>query len=739
MIREVDALHHILKNSGLEPGYVQRLFRAVQKVEPNVAKIIRINMDRYIAVDGIEPLIANKSDYEDKFAALVEIFPSFLFMSAAQFNSSPIYQPIARHLFIASIACICARKTPNMEQIRYFLDSLDSKEALQNLNAKVFNRNLHENTTYFPRIIHWDMFLIAKNFLKVEMSSQRDTLIENLYFTEGIFLIFSRYYFDLLCQAPSDKIARHIHDIFEKFFIFLGVHEENYWKRSRNPKVIKKQIQNIILKDLPTLRHSEIRQNVFDLMHAYNPLVHDGQARKMTLHTQQYLDQQTQAFRKMPYSRMMVFMKTIMQCKGVPYFQYLIAQLIKESPKRLLELENHLRPYLGKEEWIPLLKHVHSVVVNISKDNALFLSEKTQKLKNAQQKIIEQQGKIMRSEQDAEQYRNIYLEKLYERCANPNALNQHKIAEYLDRLALATQEMLGAQSITPQIKKVYEESINCVFDDLCEEGGMNAEELSVFQAGTQEALGGIENADEALRHEKIKDIGNAMSQAVETVDRNLEAQVSESMYRDGLKIEITIEDEQKKITATVEQLLDIPTTLSEKIRMLHGYVPIPLRPQVLRCIENVQNRVGKSFPEPVAIFSQDGLLLKKRVINLLLPEDTLEQLLKKPTVPIDLTEDAKKISLKEFFSFPFAKTQMPNNTEWFDLHLKYLKMLVDRKLFSSKLYQHIALNLRKIPKLEYRKYFNIFPNDRFEDTAFFAVIDMWQNNALVNLRAQKQT
>ena len=102
---------------------------------------------------------------------------------------------------------------------------------------------------------------------------------------------------------------------------------------------------------------------------------------------------------------------------------------------------------------------------------------------------------------------------------------------------------------------------------------------------------------------------------------------------------------------------------------------------------------------------------------------------------IDAPPDDPTPSIKEFFEFPFAKDPPVTEDVWFEQHLQYLKLLMGKKQFDSSLYQKLTENVKKFEILKYKKSFNIFPNGKFEDTAFFAVIDMWKSNALVRLRS----
>ncbi len=108
--------------------------------------------------------------------------------------------------------------------------------------------------------------------------------------------------------------------------------------------------------------------------------------------------------------------------------------------------------------------------------------------------------------------------------------------------------------------------------------------------------------------------------------------------------------------------------------------------------------------------------------------------LKKDLIPYGLDKKAQRISVSEFFSFPFGDYNGPNEEDWFNYHIRYLKMAVKKNKLGKSIFVKIFNTMQYIPKLKYKKYFNIFPNDKFEETTFMAVYDLWKNRAFEKLR-----
>ncbi len=111
-----------------------------------------------------------------------------------------------------------------------------------------------------------------------------------------------------------------------------------------------------------------------------------------------------------------------------------------------------------------------------------------------------------------------------------------------------------------------------------------------------------------------------------------------------------------------------------------------------------------------------------------------DSFLKKDLIPYGLDKKAKRISISEFFTFPFGDYQGPNEEDWFNYHIRYLQMAVKKNKLGKSIFVKIFNTMQYIPKQKYKKYFNIFPNDKFEETTFMAVYDLWKNRAFEKLR-----
>ncbi len=108
--------------------------------------------------------------------------------------------------------------------------------------------------------------------------------------------------------------------------------------------------------------------------------------------------------------------------------------------------------------------------------------------------------------------------------------------------------------------------------------------------------------------------------------------------------------------------------------------------------------------------------------------------LAKESIPYGLDERAKHIPISEFFTFPFGEYQGPDEEEWFSFHTRYLQMAVKQKKLEKSKYTRIINAINHIPKQKYKRYYNIFPNDKFEQTTFMAIYDLWKNKTFENIK-----
>jgi len=106
-------------------------------------------------------------------------------------------------------------------------------------------------------------------------------------------------------------------------------------------------------------------------------------------------------------------------------------------------------------------------------------------------------------------------------------------------------------------------------------------------------------------------------------------------------------------------------------------------------------------------------------------------------ISIGVERNCPMVTVGEFFSFPLGVKGEMEEGQWFRFHLKYLDLLESDKILPPEKRSLIDEIYSKFEKIEYKKYFDIFPNEKFDDSILSAVYSLWENNGLERLRIEK--
>lgn len=101
-------------------------------------------------------------------------------------------------------------------------------------------------------------------------------------------------------------------------------------------------------------------------------------------------------------------------------------------------------------------------------------------------------------------------------------------------------------------------------------------------------------------------------------------------------------------------------------------------------------------------------------------------------IPVGFEKGAPLIPVGAFFRFPFA-SERAKDEESFSQHLRYLEEAVSHSLLEEDKLAEIRSRLPDLPRLTYRKTYDIYPLNRFDETVLLVVFSLWRNNALENL------
>ena len=116
-----------------------------------------------------------------------------------------------------------------------------------------------------------------------------------------------------------------------------------------------------------------------------------------------------------------------------------------------------------------------------------------------------------------------------------------------------------------------------------------------------------------------------------------------------------------------------------------------------------------------------------------LSQTELQAILKQKIVPIGFEKSASLITVGEFYGFPFGKTP-PDEDNWFEIHTRYLDDLSENKKIADNECLLVKSVIPFVPKTKFKKYFDIYPNDKFEDSILMAVFSLYKNQAFDKLK-----
>ncbi|MBF0286367.1 MAG: hypothetical protein HQM14_01000 [SAR324 cluster bacterium] len=698
-------------------------------------KLLQINIDRYLQV----PIVASAMP-GDKYSVagwqrISEIFPTFALVAAAQLKSQSNYVDIGQQLLIGAIGSVATQYPKQQIHTELFLKNVNPEIDLTQEQS-----GSADEKTYLPRLVLGDLLLITAR-LNLKTSTDRNEIIEHYYCMQGISQLFLRYYFDLLVEAREDKVSQHIDNIFFNFFANFHLKEQQYWKGYANSDRLKAQLMDIVEKNLPATRHPVLRNHCFEQLQSLHPIIHNGGSRKMRASTKNLLEKQLFDFQQFSLTQIALWLRAVGLLKDSAYLRYLVVQLAKSAPKKLIALmefyqstpDANFASEALMEVITPIAHQIAPPKPTGPPKTQIVGDETTVRLKKAKEKLANRKpGTAYTSDQMGDYFKK-YLEKLYASVKKEGAMTQDDIAAHLARFQQKFVEIAQKEIITQKEKEEFEESIDDTFQTLTT--SLPKEDAGEYQEAIQEEMHDLENVTIEERAQKVETIGQVVAAAAEMSDRVQEADESNELYQQALALEIQIGENPKHVTS-IENFLAQPIVLEEKNKFLLHYVPDHLSIEMHKVVEEVQFRCGRSSGNPITIF-KGNTLLEKTLIRQLFPQHPFKEILQKEIVPILPEVGKPRITVRDFFTFPFAqKKKGPPEEEWFSQHYFYLEMARNEGELSEEDHQMLVENEENFSKLKYKKFFNIVRKKKFEDTTFMAVYSLWKTNGIDKFRIE---
>lgn len=155
---------------------------------------------------------------------------------------------------------------------------------------------------------------------------------------------------------------------------------------------------------------------------------------------------------------------------------------------------------------------------------------------------------------------------------------------------------------------------------------------------------------------------------------------------------------------------------------------------VIRDVEEFKNQVDKQAEQHrINLMEIKGLLASRQFSDDTQKVSDVETLLTGFSVPIGLEAGAPELMLRDFFRFPLAAKKTPQEKEKFSQHIRYLELATAQSRFDANLLDRVKETLPSVPEISYRKWYDIFPFDQFDETKLLVVFSLWRNQMLDRL------
>ncbi len=653
MTPEINILQQQMKGSPLAAYYMNQVVSGLSADTAQAfTDTMQTHLARYAELPEIRKQTDSSMDFTVQLRAVLNDVPPFIFLLANDLNRLPDgYQP-ARGLVLVGIFFVMQRTQSHRTHILLLIESLQQNESLELINDPSPDKPLRT----LLEVVYHDALSIAANQIKFQLTKNSLELIEILFCFSGMSQVFLKYYFDLLAESKNDRLSRKVNLIFSKLFLMLRLEEIRYWKGYKNSEVIKNRLQAMITANSPKMRHPKLQKDVFSALANYNPIIHSGSSRMMTVSIQSVLKGQLTFFHSFTIPQMTLMMNIVQRFKGDPYSVYLLSQVIKTNKDRLLELYNYIEKSQQKS-YDSLLTIVRSLVQRFFPDEKIadptppkkkerpVVEEIKPSARHAAAKrnlAVQKKRKGMMTHDKVAEYLKERLKKLYEKVKQTGAMTQDMIPEYLAKFATAAENFLTEVSPTRQkeLVQAFEESTDEILDEITRFSEMKNEELQEIRTGIHEKIAELDTDDLEQRTEVVEQIG------------------------------MTLADVSEKAAPPVDKGIDA------------------------------------------------------------------KAMLKNEQIAIGFDEKAPFVPLGEFFKLPFGDRKGPAEEDWFGYHRRYMELAVENKKLEPSILEALPVLIAFLPKLKYRKYFNIFPNDEYEDPTCSAVYDIWKSSALERLRVE---
>lgn len=675
MGQNIKVLYQLLSNNPISAAISKPLFTNLdESLILKVEKVLGNHIERYGKLPEVQMLKKKYPADAHLLKVIFDVCPTSLFRIASDLNIATENYAFVKKLLLIGMTSSVFRFSQNNFHIQLFLKNFDGDiSTVEKLNEVVSSEN---GEKYLPKILTDDFTSIVESHLTFQRSNGARELIEVFYYFTGVSQFFLKYYFDLVSRAPNDTIAEHIDQIFSALLKFLRLQEVSFWNNYGGQKAgLLKKIRHIVEEDSPNLKHPCFGSQSFSLLYNYNPLVQDGNLSLTQDKVKSRYNQQLQLFNSLSMVRLSMFLDGVNTCKGATHVNHLLTEVVKNDENKLLEL----RSFIEKEKISvlgPLLKTVSAFNSGSSAPKGSKNIGRSQ-IAPRKEKNSVKTGKILYTVESS---------RLHKAKKNLAVIKDYK----------------GTTMMQDDIPNYLEERLKRLYEEVKMEGALNQYNIDAYLEQFSNTAAMVTQESSGVRQKQL--IGTFK----ESTNKILEK------ISDDVKL-------------APEKLNELKQDINAQAQRLNSI-------SVNKRVEAVEE-IGVKLTE-ASLGGEKELDMKDldRANGTVTLSADAKAFLGKKIIPIGFEKNAPKISVEDFFKFPLAEDKEPVADAWFAVHQRYLDELVEEKRLSKGDCSIMKSHIEDLPKNKYKRYYNIYPNDSYDDTILMAVLSLFQNNALKSIK-----
>ena len=493
--------------------------------QDDFARVISSSLRRYAQLTEIKPHIGG-SDYTLQLDAIINAFPTFIFLLSNQIGENEAYYEYAKDLRIIGIASNITKHPAQQSHIRLFLEHIDSNDDLRTLTEKASEQNA--DTSYFPKVLQKDFQLFRRNYKDLKPTQNIHELIELLFTFQGLLQLFLKYYFGLLRQAQTDAIAVHIDRIFNGMFAALRLQEIRYWNNYRDSSRVQNELIQTIRLDIHRKRHPALRKQIFESLKNWHPIIKDARTHYSDPNVRASLSAQVDDFVAFSTVRQSLFLGTVQKVKGRSNVIYLLTQLLSRQNKKLLQLQNYLNQLEDKanQDILQLVNHLVGKMSSTSKKEnvqsakqasvgVVLQTAESVRRSEAQKRLKEREKARAMSIDQVSKLMDKRLNKLNTHVKSIGIATQGTVSENLVRFNQSAKPLMDKVSIKvqPQLVEKFKTESTDMLQDLASNGRLTSGEVNHYKTQVDEISLQLNHTDPTRRAEAINRIGITISDA----------------------------------------------------------------------------------------------------------------------------------------------------------------------------------------------------------------------------------